>query len=108
MNYGPRFSIENGGPVLFVVVGRVVAHLQERFDGNQLALIEQVQVPGIYRASLDFLVAQRGVAKELPVAVGRAQRPKIERFATPCSSPSFQMNWPRTSNLLLDDSDGED
>src|SRR5712664_3588124 len=65
MDYGPRFSIENGGPVLFVVVGRVVANLQESFDRNQLALIEQVQVPGINRAGLDFLVSQRGVPEEL-------------------------------------------
>src|SRR6266404_7727977 len=80
MDYGPRFSIEDGGSVLFVVVGRVVANFQERFDGNQLALIEQVQVPGIYRAGLDFLVSQRGVAKEFgePFVEPDRQAPKIQ------------------------------
>src|ERR1700687_3407438 len=80
MNYGPRFGIENGGPVFFVVVRRVVSNLQERFDGYQLALVEKIQMPGINRAGFDFLVTQRGVTKEFsqPFVEPNRQAPEIQ------------------------------
>ena len=64
MNHHPGFRVENGSTIRFVVIRRVVIDLQQRFNWNDLTLVQQVQVSRIDRAGLDLLVSQSRVSKE--------------------------------------------